>query len=71
MNIIIADADDWCGLYVDGKLVMEDHDITASDVCPLIVGHTLEAYIHKEVDFDWLSDIGNFPETIEEVKWAT
>ena len=63
MNVIIASFDDWNGIYIDGKLMYENHSLHHRDV--------LEAlnikYETIEVDMMEL-DIGHLPNTVEELK---
>ena len=63
MNIKIMTADDWEGLYIDGKLVMENHSLRVEDV--------LEAcqvkFDSHWVDDDWMCNRGRFPEKFEDV----
>ena len=63
MKITIAKFDDWEGLYINGKLVSQDHKITIKELAAHI---NLDIEL-KEVDYDWFE--GNFPEDLNEVKF--
>ena len=52
--------EDWEGLYIDGKLVYENHHIEAHDVIRILEERGMEAAA-IEVDDDWLIDRGTLP----------
>ena len=66
MEVVLADGDDWQGLYVNGTLVMQDHRITVQDLCDLydFKGMIKEVY----ADVDWLCEVNEFPKKLEDVK---
>lgn len=68
-DVVIALGDDWSGLYVNRKLVYEDHRLRADDVCRCLVGHTIATFSQGEVDLAYLEEYGSLPENINEVKW--
>lgn len=53
--------EDWEGIYVDGKLMVEDHILSARQV--------LTALGIKFQDKETSSDDGNLPDSIKEVKF--
>lgn len=61
--LLRADAGDWIGIYVDGKLVNEGHSLSESAVLEAVEVDFDGAI----VDFDKLN-WGRCPETLEEVK---
>jgi len=65
MKIVIADGDDWQGLYIDGELKMEGHSFNVADVIKTITG-TKPEYV--EVDADWLMELGRLPQKLSEVQ---
>jgi len=69
MSIVVADADDWQVMYVNGKMYYQDHDIPAEIVIRLWKDNIgkVPVFTKKEVDFDWLDGIGDFPIELEEV----
>lgn len=64
MKVAIVSGDDWMGLYIDGKLVLEGHS--------LCLGEVLEAVgIKPETitpDNEWLENEGNLPKDLAKVK---
>lgn len=66
MNIAFVDGDDWQGLYLDGKLVLENHSLYSIEV--------LEAlkikFKYIEADGDWMMENGHLPEKLSQVKKA-
>lgn len=68
-DVVIAVCGDWNGLYVDRKLVLEDHRLRPDDIVRCLVGHTIATFAQGEVDPDYLYDVGNLPEDLNEVKW--
>ena len=65
-QIVLAVANDWEGVYVDGKLFAEEHSIpldTLAEACGVKLSHI-------ECDEEWLSDIGELPAKLADVKRA-
>ena len=65
MKIKFVHADDWEGLYINGKLVLEDHSLLAVDVLDAISLEDCEAY---DADEDWLFTRGTLPQDFKDVK---
>lgn len=62
-KMTIVQGDDWEGLYVDGKLVEETHQIDwRARWVKLMGAETVEA------DYEWLENRGTLPENLEDVK---
>jgi hypothetical protein len=63
-KINFVNAEDWAGLYIDGKLVLEDHN--------LHWGQVLEAlgidYESDTIDEEWMEKWGRLPSKFKEVK---
>lgn len=55
---------DWEGVYVDGKLAIQDHMLGAVDVLRAL-GVKFE---ECECDADWLDKRGQLPERLRDVK---
>jgi hypothetical protein len=62
-KVKIVGYDDWWGIYVDGKLFYQDHEIPNSIL--------LEAYGMKldetEVDGEWMYNEGQLPEKLSDI----
>ena len=71
---VIAQGDDWEGLYIDGALVDEGHSLGVRNTLRFLL--SAEPSISdadlsvREVDLDWIADRGSLPTYIDEVKWA-
>ena len=63
MEVVVANFDDWQGIYVDGKLKYENHSLHYRDILEAI-GQDFE---NLQVDMMEL-DLGRLPETVEELK---
>jgi hypothetical protein len=59
-RVVFVDGDDWQGLYVDGKLKIEAHTISACDVLEELGLDFDIAYPNEE----WLFEAGSLPENI-------
>lgn len=56
--------DDWEGIYVDGVLKLEDHRIRINDLFELFS----DFITVEEIDAgEYLSEMGRFPSTVEEL----
>lgn len=75
MELIIVDGDDWKGLYVNGKLYTDGHNIRPEYIINAINDNIDQLYednskiIFKShnCDYDWIEEAGNFPEKLEDV----
>lgn len=65
MKVTIVDSDDWKALYIDGKLVTQDHRIENKDILKAL-GVDFEIV---EPDSEWFEDKSHFPETLDEVEY--
>lgn len=63
MTFTLVSADDWAGLYIDGKLVYQHHSVTARDVLEFgKLEHT-----SFEVDYEWLESQMWLPDNLEDI----
>ncbi len=63
-----AQADDWAGVYRDGKLVSEGHSIDAARLAGVMKGGPFRIAAIWHVDQAWLLDRGDLPSDIADVK---
>lgn len=61
---IIDNGDDWIGVYIDGKLVVQDHRINPRELLKQL-GYFVEC---PEPDYDWMDDVAYLPEDLSDVK---
>jgi hypothetical protein len=64
MKITIVDGDDWKGLFVDGKCVLQDHRLEVRQVLAALD----IMFSEVEADSEWLAENGQFPEHLDDVK---
>ena len=62
--VTLVKADDWAGLYLDGKLIEQGHDIRIDD---LLRHLGIKAEILWAND-EWLNKLGGLPTNLEEVQ---
>ena len=62
MNITLAKGEDWEGLYLNGKLIEQNHKISCVDMLKLL-GQSV-----VYVDLDWLEEKGTLPENLSDVR---
>lgn len=73
-HAIIIRADDWEGLFVDGVLVYEHHEISRRELRELCKEHKInfseieEGWVTDDYD-EYLSVAGGFPEKLEDVEY--
>ncbi len=63
-KIVIAHGEYWVGIYVDGKLQYEGHEASPKNVLAAL-GLECEQI---NCDYDWLTERGNLPENLKQVK---
>lgn len=64
-KFVLIDADDWQGLYVDGKLVYEGHRVEMSDLASAANLNFKKEYA-EGAKGEWLHENGNLPNTLDE-----
>lgn len=69
MKIVLAVADDWQGLYVDGNLKIENHSIKFEDLMVVMVGmgQPVTEFRTIDVNADWLEGMGRLPPCLDDV----
>jgi hypothetical protein len=69
-NVVIVDDEggDWEGLYVDGTLVYENHEIPRNILIEHVQGANSVEY--KEADEEWLFKRGTLTKNLSDVKFA-
>ena len=65
-KITFVGADDWEGLYVNDKLVMENHSL---DVFKVLNAIGVD-YKYIEADNEWIGEQGSLPLKLKDVKEA-
>lgn len=66
----IVQASDWMGLYINGSLAEEGHNIGASKALDWAKSHgPVTKLEHYSADDEWLEDIGNLPGQLRQVRF--
>lgn len=69
---VVGGTEEWEGLYVDGKLVMQDHSLRVHHVLEYLAESGYFVLDGKEVDQETLNDRGCLPGTLDELAaWET
>lgn len=66
--ITLIDADTWIGIYVDDKLVFENHSISPHNLLKLLNYSKIEYFGRFEASLDWLDSRGSLPLLLNDVK---
>lgn len=67
-KVVIVSGDDWSGLYVNGKLETEDHQIRQHDFINLIEKYRcFESVDVVEIDDYRLEELGGCPMSLEDI----
>lgn len=73
MEFVIAQANDWMGVYLNGVLVTQDHSISANSLLYAMSGYATQGRISistKAIDEAWLETQGFLPDHLNKVKFA-
>lgn len=62
---LVSMNDDWYGLYIDGKIVMQDHALSVQEVLRALK----IKFEYKECDSEWSEDKGDLPDELDEVEF--
>jgi len=70
MKIALVQGDEWQGLYLDGKLVLENHSLSARHVLEKLRDHSddIQELSCLIVDEEWLDGQGSLPERLSDVE---
>ncbi len=68
-NVIHIVADDWEGLYADGKLVYEDHDVSMKVFADTLktYGTDCEFLFFNDEGIDWIESVGSLPAKFQDI----
>jgi hypothetical protein len=68
---VASGTEEWQGLYVDGKLVMQDHSLRVPHLLEYLAEQGYFALDSREVEQETLNDRGHLPETLTELdEWG-
>ena len=65
MVIVRSSSGDWEGLYINGKLKFEGHEIRREDLLEVLDIDIEE----RDAEENWLENRGNLPEYLKDVKF--
>ena len=74
MKAVLVKADDWQGMFIDGKLNYEGHEISFSDFKKICKRNKLngsdveEKWVTDDYYENYLSERGSFPNDLSEVE---
>jgi hypothetical protein len=77
---VLVQADDWEGLFIDGKLVREGHTlnqgssrikyfIKLAEKYDFDIKELEEGYVTEDFDENYLEECGHFPKSLSEVEY--
>lgn len=58
---------DWCGIYIDDKLLTEGHSIPVHEWLDIVQTQTIYKTQEMEVCGEWLEEGGNFPQSFSDI----
>lgn len=71
MKVNYCVADDWQGIYVNGDLKGEEHEIDLMESLTIIAEHWLSGDTLEVsklyIDQDWIEDCGSFPRLFSDI----
>lgn len=67
MQIALVKADNWQGLYVNGRRVYEDHQIAISEVMKYVLYNHVDRFEEIEASYAPMANIESFPGGLEDV----
>ena len=70
-KMVIIRADDWEGIYIDGKLETEGHSTEPYDAVKIAIRHGVSSVESLWCDLDWIHDEGNLPRNLSDVRLAS
>lgn len=67
-TVHIVDCDDWSGVYINNKLVFEDHSISTKMLSEILnENKPTDDIVHIEADPDWMYEVGTLPDDFKDV----
>lgn len=70
-QIALVLGDDWQAVFINDKLVFENHYITLKDISGIMLHKVFDSFDFLYVDQDWLDDRGVFACDLPDVKLDT
>ena len=68
-TLTFVDGDDWCGLYLDGGLIHQGHELSVRKMFYYATLHgPIESFEALDVDTEWLEEIGQLPDNLSDVR---
>lgn len=65
--VFVTSEDDWQGVYVDGWLKDQGHNVSWLFVLETLIGEEIECVSSLTVDSDWLNEVGTLPDNFSDV----
>lgn len=67
VQVALVKADDWEGLYVNERLVCEDHEISVEEVMSYVLYQHVDRFQIFEADQEWVGENGTFSLDLRDV----
>lgn len=62
--VFVSNDNDWCGVYIDGKLVDQGHEVNWREV----LGYLSFKIEDMTADGEWMDSVGCLPDKLEDVE---
>jgi hypothetical protein len=70
MITFVDGENEWQGIYVDGKLVFENHQVSVPEFIKIFNKYSETKIEQVNADGEWTCQMGHFPEDLKDVKKA-
>jgi hypothetical protein len=68
-QMMIVQGDDWQGIYIDGKLKTEGHQIELLAGINIAIENKVDDADSAWCDLTWLHERGDLPQDLKDVEW--
>lgn len=64
-QIIHVAADGWEGVYVNERLVYQDHRVSFKQIMPALLHMSFDSYEYRYMNQDWIDRVGLLPMSLD------
>lgn len=72
VDVVVIRSDDWEGLYLDGRLVTEEHSLRLCEVLKILTDKTLGSYNSYWIDYEVWAKVepywSNLPPNLDDLR---